>query len=81
MLEDGSSSSPQSRGDVEDALEDGIEDALSGALEHEEIVEGVSSGSDEVWACVKIEEYWGSHSRHSDAPVSLFQYLEGTPMA
>ena len=78
MLEDGSSSSSSSqpRGEVEDGIVDGIEESLSGTLEHEGVVERVSSRSDEVWACVNPDEYLGSHSGYSDAPVSLFLYLE-----
>jgi hypothetical protein len=62
MLEGGSKS--QLRGEVEDGLVDGIEDVLSGELEHEEIVGRLSSGSDEVSTCVKVDvlgEFGESH--------------------
>jgi hypothetical protein len=70
MLEGGSKS--QLRGEVEDGLVDDIEDVLSGELEYDEIVERVSSGSDEVWTCVKVDvlsESGGSHSGHSPVTV------------
>ena len=79
MLEGPSSS--QLRGEVSDGLVDDIEDVSSGAPEHEEIVERVSSGSDEVWACVNIDVLGVSHGEDSNAPVSLFLYLESTPTA
>ena len=79
MLEDSSSS--QLRGEVSDGLVDGIVDVLSGSLEHEETVERVSSGSDEVWACVNVDVLGESCGGHSNAPVSLSLYLESTPTA
>ena len=79
MLEGPSSSQP--RGSVADGLVDDIGDVLLGSLEHEEIVERVSSGSDEVWACVNVDVLGESRGGHSNAPVSLSLYLESTPTA
>jgi hypothetical protein len=81
MLEAGSKS--PLRGEVDDGLVVGIEDALSGELEHEENVGRLSSGSDEVSSCVKVDvlgEFGESHCGHLDAPV-LFLYLQSTSTA
>ena len=75
----------QSSGGVEDELVDvGIEDVLAGGHEHDEVVERVSPGSNEVWTCVKVDglgESGRSHIGQSDTSALFFLYLESTSMA
>ena len=83
MLVGGSRSS--SSDEVEDELvDDDIEDVLAGGHEHDEIVERVSPGSNEVSTSVNVDvldESWGSHIGQSITSAFFFLYLESTSTA